>query len=251
MRRLLIFTMVATQHHPRTSTLSTYNARLVWISRCNWNSPRKIWYDTFHGNNTNCRDHLDTNIDININDTDTKSVWDLLGAVLLNGNKVWDLTSSSWFIRLTFSKITSIDLAVSSRPERVSVTTQVKVAESETELFNIWKVSWGSHFCRQDFSEDQNCTYSQPRHDPGPVPSLHINLEFLSSLPALPCQQDLLIMSHHLGLGPLLQLPQPDDDGGLVGGVGGGGGDHRAGELDCIPRPASDLTHQTDVVGPS
>ena len=96
-------------------------------------------------------------MDININEADTKSVWDILGAPLLNGNKVWDLTASSWFIRLTFSKMTSIDFAVSSCPERESVTTHVKVPESETELLNIWKVSsdWGSHFCRQDFNVHQ------------------------------------------------------------------------------------------------
>ena len=84
-------------------------------------------------------------------------------------------------------------------------------------------------------------TYSELRHQPVPLTPRNINLEFCLSASS---QQDLLVMSHHLGLRPLVQLPQPDDDD--VGEVGGG---NCAGEVDCVSSPASHLSHQADIVG--
>ena len=84
-------------------------------------------------------------------------------------------------------------------------------------------------------------TYSELRHHLAPLPSRNTNLEFCFSASS---QQDLLIMSHHLGLRPLVQLPPPDDDDGVEVGSG-----NSAGEVDCVPSPARHLTHQADVVG--
>ena len=53
-------------------------------------------------------------------------------------------------------------------------------------------------------------------------------------------------MSHDLGLLPVVLLSEPDDDG--RGGVVGG---NSAGQVDCVSSPASHLTDQSDVVGPS
>ena len=55
---------MATQHHPRTSTLS-YNAPMDFSTQLKGRTRFDI--KLFHGNNTNCGDQLDRNTNIKIN----------------------------------------------------------------------------------------------------------------------------------------------------------------------------------------